>query len=245
MFFKILFFIYQWLIAIPIILVLTILTSLSTIILSPILPNNRISYFPAKWWSRLCCWLLFVRVKCTIPESVKPTQSYVFVINHQSIFDIFAVYGWLPNIFKWIMKAEVRDIPLVGKACDSAGHIFIDRSNNLSAKRSLTRAAKQLTDGNSIVVFPEGTRTRNGKMGRFKRGAFMVAEEVNLPLVPVTISGSYERLKKGAFLVSSGLITMTIHSPIASTQSDKSLNDIILEAWNIVNDGLGETTDEI
>ena len=209
-----LFFIYQWLVVFPIMLVITIVVALSTIFLSPLLPNSKLSYHPAKIWARLCCYLNFVRVKISGLEKLNLQQSYVFALNHQSIFDIFVVYGWLPFIFKWMMKAELRKVPLVGKACESAGHIFINRSNAMAAKHSLEKAEEQLKNGVSLVVFPEGTRTRTGEMGIFKRGAFRVATDLSLPIVPVTIRGSFDRLYRNTFHIIPGTIELIIHEPI-------------------------------
>ena len=211
------YFIYHWLIAYPAALILTIFTALSTIILSPILPNHPISYFPARWWGKLICWIFFIRVKTNGFGHLDKNQSYVFVSNHQSIFDIFVVYGWIPFIFKWVMKYELKD-SFVGQACVSAGHIFIDRSNPVAAKNSLSQAAEQLKNGNSVVIFPEGTRTRTGKIGKFKRGAFLLAMELKLPIVPITLKGSFERLKMRTFMIRPGTITMTVHTPVDVTQ---------------------------
>ena len=208
------FFIYQWLIAFPILLIVTILVALSTTILSPLLPNSKLSYHPARMWGRLFCKLSFVKVKVYGLEQIQPGQSYVFALNHQSMFDIFVVYGWFPFIFKWMIKSELRKIPLVGKACEAAGHIFINRSNGVEAKRSLEKAEMQLKNGVSLVVFPEGTRTKTGEIGKFKRGAFRVATDLALPIVPVTLKGSYERLHRSTFNVTPGTIELHIHQPI-------------------------------
>ena len=95
-----LFVLYQWLVALPVLLVLTILTAVFTIVLSPVFPNAQFSYFPARWWGRFFCYLLFIKVKITGIEKLDPKKSYVIAANHQSIYDIFVVYGWLPMIFK-------------------------------------------------------------------------------------------------------------------------------------------------
>jgi 1-acyl-sn-glycerol-3-phosphate acyltransferase len=209
-----LFVLYQWLVAFPVLIILTILTAVFTIILSPVFPNAQFSYFPARWWGRFFCYLLFIKVKITGLEKLDPKKSYVIAANHQSIYDIFVVYGWLPMIFKWVMKAELRKIPLVGKACESAGHIFIDRKNPVAAKKSLDRAEAQLRNGVSVVVFPEGTRTYTGQMGKFKKGAFRMATDLQLPIVPVTLRGCFERLPRNGFVVTPGLIEMIIHEPV-------------------------------
>ena len=209
-----LFVLYQWLVAFPILLVFTVITALFTILLSPIFPNAQFSYFPARWWGRLFCYLLFVKVKITGLEKLDPKKSYIIAANHQSIYDIFVVYGWLPMIFKWVMKAELRRVPLVGKACESAGHIFIDRKNPVSAKKSLDKAEAQLRNGVSVVVFPEGTRTYDGKLAKFKKGAFRMATDLQLPIVPVTLRGCYERMPRTTFNVTPGLIELIVHNPV-------------------------------
>lgn len=235
----ILFSFYQWLVAAPLLLIITIVVALSTMILSPLLPNSQLSYHPARFWARICCKLCFVRVRVTGLEKLDPRQSYVFALNHQSIFDIFVVYGWFPCIFKWMMKAELRKIPLVGKACESAGHIFIDRSNPIAAKRSLQKAEAQLINGVSLVVFPEGTRTYTGKMGQFKRGAFRVSTDLSLPIVPVTLRGSFERMHRNSFNIKPGTIDVCVHLPIdVSPYLPDKTNELIQKTWNEINSAL-------
>lgn len=231
-----LFAVYQWLIAMPILIVLTIITALSTILLSPLLPNSQISYFPARWWGRLFCYLMFVRVKVNGLDKLHPRQSYVIACNHQSMYDIFVVYGWLPMFFKWMMKAELRKIPLVGKACESAGHIFINRSNPIAAKHSLDKAEAQLQNGVSVVIFPEGTRSYDGRMGTFKRGAFRIATDLKLPIVPVTLRGCYEVMPRHTFNISPGKIEMTVHEPIdINAYLPDNVHELMQKTWNDIN----------
>lgn len=222
------YFIYMWLIAMPLFLISTVLTAIFTIILSPILPNSKISYLPAIMWGRFCCYIFLVNVKVSGLENIDKNKSYVFTANHQSMFDILVVYGWLPIIFKWVMKSDLRKVPFIGSACASAGHIFINRTNPLLAKKSLEIAGEQLQNGNSVVIFPEGTRTRTGKLGKFKRGAFLLALELNLPIVPITLQGSFERLKMRSLKVYPGTITMTIHPPIDVTAYNKDDSSTLL-----------------
>lgn len=210
-----LYFLYQWLIAMPLMVISTVITSISVLILSPLLPNSKISYLPAVIWGKFCCYIFFINVKVTGLENVNRKQSYVFTANHQSAFDILAVYGWLPYIFKWLLKIELRKVPFLGAACQAAGHIFVDRTNPIAAKQSMAKAVDQLKNGISVVIFPEGTRTKTGKLGKFKRGAFLLAMELKLPIVPITISGSYERVK--GYRTFPGTIEMKIHPPVDVT----------------------------
>lgn len=230
------FLLYQWIIAFPILLVLTILTAVLTIILSPVLPNSQLSYFPARWWGRLFCWIMFVRVKIHGLENLNPKQSYVVACNHQSMYDIFVIYGWLPMFFKWIMKAELRKIPLVGKACESAGHVFINRSSAMAAKHSLEKAEAQLQNGVSVVVFPEGTRTYDGNMGKFKRGAFMMATDLKLPILPVTLNGCYQVLPRNSFSVTPGVIEMIVQKPIDVTEyMPDNIHGLMQKTWDDIH----------
>lgn len=230
---------YQWLVVFPILLVVTVLVALSTIVLSPLLPDSPVSYYPARWWGRVFCRLLFVRVRLVGIEKLDPGQSYVFVLNHQGVFDIFAVYGWLPHIFKWMMKAELRRIPFVGKACESAGHIFIDRSNPIAARCSIEKAEASLRNGVSLVVFPEGSRTRTGEMAQFKRGAFRIATDLSLPVVPVTIRGSYDRMPRNTLNVTPGTIQLLVHEPIVfDNPSSGNPVDLIQSTWEVIHSAL-------
>lgn len=236
---KLFYNLYQYFVALPIIVVVTIIVAILTIILSPIMPNSDVAYFPARWWGRIVCYLLLIRVNVVGLDKINLQQSYVIVANHQSIFDIFAIYGWLPTIFKWIMKTELRRIPLVGRACESVGHIFIDRSNPVASRKSIERAEKQLINGVSVVIFPEGTRTKTGAMSKFKKGAFRIATDLSLPILPVTIRGAFERLPRNTFNVYPGTIEMIFHDPIdVNTFLPDNTVGLIKHTWKIINGDL-------
>lgn len=206
--------IYQICIMLPIMLVITVLTALTVTIGSLLFGGRFWGYYPPMIWSRLMAWITLVRVTVRGHENVQKGTSYVFVANHQGAYDIFAIYGWLGHNFKWMMKKSLEKIPLVGLACLRAGHIFVDKSSATAIRHTMETAEKRLAGGMSVVVFPEGTRSKTGRMGAFKRGAFMLATEFNLPVVPITIDGSYSVMPIGAILPRPGHITLTIHKPI-------------------------------
>ena len=129
-------------------------------------------------------------------------------------FDIFLIYGFLGRNFKWMMKKSLRKIPFVGKACESAGHIFVDRTSPKGMLSTIRQAERSLTNGVSLVVFPEGSRTQDGSLGSFKRGAFQLADDLQLPVVPVTINGSFDVLPRSAKWVRRHRLELTIHQPI-------------------------------
>lgn len=215
---KVVLFLYQWLIAMPIIIVITIFTSIFTILLFPF-KNSWLVHKEQMLWSRLIVWLFGTSTQVEGTENIQTGQSYVFVCNHSSYFDCWIVYGWLPVIFKWIMKAELRKVPFVGSACKAAGHIFIDRSHPKAASQSLIEAKSRLKNGVSLVIFPEGTRSRDGQVAEFKRGAFQIAFDLELPVVPISISGAHSLMPRGASLVNFGKpIKMKIGKPVDLTQ---------------------------
>lgn len=219
--------IYQILIAVPLLLVATLLTALITIVMCIPTRGRFWGYYPAKLWARIFCALNFVRVRVDGRDNIDSNTSYVFVANHQGAFDIFSIYGYLGHNFKWMMKASLRKIPFVGYACYKAGHIFVDRANATSIRHSMEKAQRQLSGGMSLVVFPEGSRSRSGLLGTFKRGAFLLATELNMPVVPVTIDGAYSVMPRSAKLPRPGRIILTIHRPIAPGPEGHDLTALI------------------
>ncbi len=211
------YYIYFILIAVPLLLIATILAAVLTIIGSVVGDGSRCSYWPAHIWARVFCYLSFVRVTVSGSEIISRGTSYVFVANHQGAYDIFAIYGWLGHNFKWMMKKSLERIPLVGYSCRKAGHIFVDNRTATGIKQTMAAAERQLAKGMSVVVFPEGSRTRDGKVHAFRRGAFMLAVEFSLPVVPVTIDGSYSVMPRTAWLPRPGHIHLTIHEPIVAS----------------------------
>lgn len=240
-FFRFLAYLYDWLIAVPILWTLTVLTALVTTVMAPFVRNPEIINKPAQIWSRIVCYGFLTKVSVEGRENIQEKKSYVFVANHQSWFDIWIIYGWLNRPFCWVMKKELRKIPFVGKACESVGHIFMDRSNSIAAKKCLEKAAKRLEKDNiSVVVFPEGTRTKDGTVGIFKRGAFSIASDLKLPVVPITIEGAFERMPRNKFRVTPGRMRMKIHPPIEIDHelNDKEMRELANKARETVIGGL-------
>ena len=232
--------IYSTFIFVPLAIIVSTIIFILIIIMTPIAGESKWGYYPGRVLGRIMCFLALTRIKIVGNENIDPEKSYIFVANHQSMFDIFLVYGYLNAKFKWIMKQEIRKTPLLGKACESMGHIFIDRSSPMRAQKSLEAAKERLLQGNnSIFLFPEGTRSANGKIGRFKRGAFTIARDLHFQIIPVTISGAYNVLPKKGWFITPGKITMTIHQPIdTSNLNEDNLNETIDQIKNIVESAL-------
>ena len=206
---------YQLFIAAPILLLLTILTALATTLGCTLGNASWWSYYPGMLWSRAMIRLLLLPVHVEGREHMDPQQSYVFVANHQGAFDIFLIFGFLNRRFKWVMKESLRNLPLVGRACEAADFIFIS-NNPKKIQDSHARARRILQGGVSVVIFPEGARTWDGKMIPFKRGAFQLACELQLPVLPMTINGPFEVLprKAGFNFVHRHPLKLSIHEPI-------------------------------
>ena len=216
---KYLYYCYQLVIVLPLFAVASVITSAATII-GCVVGNGHVwGYYPGKWWSRLVVSLLLLPVRVEGRQHLQRGQSYVFVSNHQGAFDIFLIYGYLNRNFKWMMKRSLRKVPFVGIACEYAHHIFVDKRGPSKIRETYDRARATLREGMSLVVFPEGARTFTGHMGVFRRGAFMLADELQLPVAPLTINGSFDvlpRMRDGRF-VSWHRLSLTIHEPIWPT----------------------------
>lgn len=216
----ILFRIYQILIMLPLMLVVTFITAIITAFGSMLFGGRWWGYYPAALWSRIMCLLSLVRVEVHGRENISRGTSYVFVANHQGAYDIFSIYGYLGHNFRWMMKKSLEKLPMVGWACRRSGQIFVDNSSPHAIKHTMKEAEKQLAGGMSLVVFPEGARTWDGQMRRFKRGAYTLAQEFGLPVVPLTINGAFKVMPRTAKMARPGKIILTIHPPIPSSEPE-------------------------
>ena len=175
--FKILYLIYQIFIAFPILVVMTIFTALEVGIGTTIGDGHFWGYYPGRWWGKIILKAFLLPIKVEGRENLEKNQSYVFVSNHQGIFDIFIIYGHLGRNFKWMMKYQLRKIPFLGYACEKSHQIFVDKRGPKKIKKTYDTARDILQEGYSVTVFPEGARSFTGHMGKFKRGAFALAYE--------------------------------------------------------------------
>jgi len=237
----ILYRIYQILVALPIIIVVTILTALSTAVGCMVGNGHFWGYYPAHLWARIILWVLLIPVKVEGHEKIEKDQSYVFVANHQGAFDIFLIYGYLGRDFRWMMKQALRKMPLVGYASEKAGHIFVDKRGPSRIRETYERARQTLSGGTSVTVFPEGARTFTGHMGVFRRGAFALADELQLPVVPLTINGSFDIMPRmrDMHFVRWHRLSLTIHDPIYPvSQGPDNIQAVCSQAYDSVMSAL-------
>jgi 1-acyl-sn-glycerol-3-phosphate acyltransferase len=203
---------YTWGVFIPYLALSTVAMGAAATLVSALSP--RAAFHFGTVWSWLLCRVNPVRVRVHGRENAVPGQSYVVMSNHQSHFDILAFYGHWGRQFRWVMKEELRKAPGLGWYCAAGGHIFIDRSSREKAIESLKRAKPLLDGGVSVMFFPEGTRSKDGRIQDFKKGGFMMALDLGLPILPVSISGSRHVLPGRTLKLLPGTIDITIQEPI-------------------------------
>ena len=230
--------VYSILIATPLFFLATIIIGLFVALTALVglqsLPHR---YIPM-WWGRIACWLYLLPVHVEGRERLDPQQSYIFVANHQGYFDILLMYGYLGHSFKWMMKDYLKKMPVVGQVCMISRQIFVGDSL-ASIQQAVKDARKTLQGGMSMSIFPEGTRSYDGTMGVFKRGAFMLANEIGLPIVPITINGSFRAFNRKAKSVTRTTLSLTIHEPIfADYYQHKPTKVFMQEVHDIINSGL-------
>lgn len=204
---------YQWLVYIPLAALTTLICALLAVplalLVSPRLANLRV----AVTWGRILAWLAPVRVVVEGLDRIDPGQSYVVVANHQSQFDIPVIYGWIGLDLRWVAKAELSRIPFVAAGCRAIGHIFINRTDPDQARKAINRAVGRLKPGTGLMFFAEGTRSLTGELLPFKKGAFRVAVDQQLPILPVTVIGTRDVLPSKSLRIRPGRVRLIVHAP--------------------------------
>lgn len=184
-------------------------------------------------------WVRWILKSCGIRvvveglENVDPRRPQVFMSNHQSVFDIGAIVTTVPVDFRFVAKRELTRIPFFGWALALGGHVIVDRGNRARAIASLDRAARQIARGTNVIIFPEGTRSPTGELQNFKKGGFHLALAAQVPVVPVTVSGSTRITPKRSLRVESGEVKIVYGKPIPTegmTAEDRfALADMVRE----------------
>jgi 1-acyl-sn-glycerol-3-phosphate acyltransferase len=199
---------------IPAISVYTIVLGVVSLLSTLVDRRGHLAHRCARAWS----WLILkttgvtVEVRGTAPPA---PQSVVFASNHQSIYDIPILFWTLPHQLRIIAKASLGRFPFLGWHLRLAGHLLVDRDN--PGAGVLKKMQRMVSQQASLIIFPEGTRSRDGRVGRFKGGVFLLAIESGLPIVPVSVSGSRHVMLKGRLMTCPGHVVVTIHPPIETT----------------------------
>jgi 1-acyl-sn-glycerol-3-phosphate acyltransferase len=183
----------------------------------------------SRLWSRWTLAASGTRVRIEGAHHIRPDAPKVIISNHQSWYDVWALAAFTPGRYRFVAKKELARIPLFGQAWQAAGHISVDRSDRQAAIRSLERAATAIrADNSSVVIFPEGTRSSTGELLPFKKGAFMLAIQAGVDIVPTAVIGGRAILKKGGWRVRKGELIVRFGEPIPTTSySESNREDLI------------------
>lgn len=180
-----------------------------------------------------------VKLTVTGKENVPKNEPVIFIANHCSHLDIGCLCAALPVNLHFMGKKELIFTPVVGWYMFVAGHIFIDRSNKKKAILSISKAAKKIAEGKSVVIFPEGTRSKTGKLGTIKKGAFHLALQANVKIVPVTINGTFNVWKSGSFKITPNNVSVIIGNPIDQSAYNKiNLADFVKKGTEKISENL-------
>ncbi len=203
-----------WTLAVTYPLILVSTTLFGTLAVTLSLISKHLGFYSGVAWARSLTWGTWVRVRVAGRQHLLPNQSYVILSNHQGAYDILALYGFLGREFRWVMKEELRKVPFLGWGCAAIGHIFVDRKNSARAIASLEAAKSHLVGGVSVLLFPEGTRSDDGRLLPFKKGGFNIARQLGLPILPVSITGSNRILPKACLFPRPGTVRVRFHPPV-------------------------------
>ncbi len=210
------------------IILVTAFMAVMAILVSFVTAGGDTAHKVGRIWAKCILALSNIRVTVKGLSNLEPGRSYIYMVNHMSNFDIPVLQAFLPVQFRWLAKAELYKIPVFGYAMKRAGYISIDRSDRKSAIESLNKAVKIVRDGISVVIFPEGTRSRTHNLQPFKKGGFFLAVDSGAPIIPIIIHGTERIMPKKQMLIKSGDVTLEIAKPINSSDyTRKTKNDLM------------------
>jgi 1-acyl-sn-glycerol-3-phosphate acyltransferase len=207
----------------------TLVLGVVVIVLSFFIRSGNPMHRIARLWGKSILVVSRIKVSVKGMSGINPSSPYIYMANHQSNFDIPVLLGHLKVQFRWLAKMELFKIPVFGRAMRKAGYISIDRHHRESAFNSLKVAASKIKSGVSVLIFPEGTRSRDGKIRPFKKGGFVMAIDSGIPIVPVIITGTRAIMPKGRIRVCPGHVSMVIHKPIETSTYTRETKKALME----------------
>ena len=228
---------YKWVIIIPTLLISTTLIGSLIIVLCFFGLANFSSRVLARAWARLNAFVTLMDVKVYGKENLEDGRPYVLVANHLSLVDIYVLYGFTGLNLRWVMKKELRKVPVLGLACELMGHIYVDRSSTEKALESITAAKGRIQGDMCVVFFPEGTRSRTSELRPFKKGAFRMAQDLGIPVLPVSISNTNRIVPSDTLDWRPGAVSLTFHQPI-TIDNNTDIDQLAIDTRTIINDAL-------
>ncbi len=211
-----------------ILIIITIVLAIFALIAALIEPKGRLYNFISKVWSNTILWISGIKIELIGKEHLRPDESYVYVSNHVSMYDIPVVIKAIPGQMRIVFKKELAKIPIFGWQLKLGPYILIDRQNPGKAMQSLNQAIEKIKHGVSVLLFAEGTRSKDGSIQSFKRGAFTLATRSGKKIVPVTIKGTYEILPKKKFNIKRGWVKLIFDKPIEHDGNTEKSSEVAL-----------------
>jgi 1-acyl-sn-glycerol-3-phosphate acyltransferase len=228
-------------IGVPLFFLFTLVLATYLIVMALILPHHPYLDRVIRFWSRRFLGVAPVKLEMEGSDRVDPDTQYVFVANHLSNFDIPVLFTTIPHRIRYLAKKEVYKIPIVATAMHRVGIVKVDRAAGSSAHASINEGIAQAkAHGYSLIIFPEGTRSRSGEFRGFKKGAFRIAISNQMDIVPVTIHGTWEVWRPGAKIFYPGKVRAVVHDPISVKGMDLTdigdlrdqTHEIVEKTWN-------------
>lgn len=207
----------------------TIVMAVLSLALWPFDRTGELQHWCARWWCRLVAWTIFARIHVHGAEHVQRGRPYVYMANHASLIDTPALFAYLPYQFRIMAKRSLFNVPFMGWHLRTAGHFPIDHGNPRKIATSLRRVIEGVKRGRSLAVFPEGRRTHDGQLQPFEAGAFKIALKAGVPIVPVTIRGTFQMLPRTTLAPRPGRVDVIISEPIETTAYDDSMLPELIE----------------
>jgi 1-acyl-sn-glycerol-3-phosphate acyltransferase len=210
-------------------------------------PYSDFSNWVVRTWAKTLLKVGGIKLQISGLEKIDPNQSYVFIQNHQSSFDILASSVSIPGTARFLAKAELFRIPVFAQGMRLVGMLEINRGNSQKSRRTIQKAINTVKSGVSVIIYPEGTRSRDGNIQPFKKGGFILAIEAQIPIVPVVISGSWEIMSKTSLRLHRGTIQIHFLDPVPTAGMDlthrgRLMTDVhqaMVEKFNLLQ---GKTT---
>ena len=217
----------------------TVVMATLSLLVWPFDRTGEMQHWCARWWCRLVAWSIFARIHVHGTEHVRPDRAYVYMANHASLIDTPALFAYLPYQFRIMAKRSLFWVPFMGWHLATAGHFPIDRGNPRKTATSLRNVIEGVKGGKSLAVFPEGTRTPDGQLQEFQPGAFKIALRAGVPIVPVSIRGTFALLPKTTLAPRPGRVDVVLGEPIeTSGYTEKTLPDLIARTRAAIQKGL-------
>jgi 1-acyl-sn-glycerol-3-phosphate acyltransferase len=208
--------------------VYTIVMAILSLVLWPFDRTGELQHWCARWWCRLVAWTIFARIRVHGVEHVQRGKPYVYMANHASLIDTPALFAYLPYQFRIMAKKSLFNVPFMGWHLRTAGHFPIDHGNPRKTATSLRRVIEGVKRGRSLAVFPEGSRTEDGQLQAFEAGGFKIALKAGVPIVPVTIRGTFKMLPRTSLAPRPGRVDVIISEPIETRDyNEKTLPALI------------------